>query len=144
MTIVEIVISCFVILELSNILALYFFPGSKKANAVGVFTAWEKSRHYPEIHEFVKYLVYWVAGTKLIFILLLGAIVIFGTPEIQRISLVALALATMSFYWRLFPMIRKMDRNRQIEPGNYSLTLGILISVFIVVFLVTALALPGY
>lgn len=138
MTVVEIIIVCFIVLEVSNVLTMYFFPGSKKANSVGVFNAWEESKQYPEIHDFVKYLVYWIAGTKLIFILLLMAIVIFGTPDIQRISLVALAVATMSFYWRLFPMIRKMDQNGEIVPGGYSYTLGILITVFIVLFLSAA------
>ena len=138
MTIVESVIACFVVLELSNVLALYFATNSKKANAVGIFTAWEESKQYPEIHSFVRYLVYWVAGSKLIFLLLLVIIIVFGAPEIQRISLLALAVATMSFYWRLFPLIRKINRNREIEPKNYSITLGILIAVFIVVFLVTA------
>jgi multidrug efflux pump subunit AcrB len=138
MTIVEIVISCFVALELSNVLTLYFFPGSRKANSVGVFTAWEKSKQHPEIHEFVKYLVYWVAGTKLVFILLLAMIIASATPDMQRISLVILAAATTSFYWRLFPLIRKMDRKGEIEPKNYSFTLGILISVFIAAFLVAA------
>ena len=70
MSVIKIVIIGFILLELLNILMLYFIPGSKKANAVGVFTAWEKSKQYPEIHDFVKYLVYWIAGSKLIFILL--------------------------------------------------------------------------
>ncbi|WP_420640847.1 hypothetical protein [Candidatus Leptofilum sp.] len=138
MTLIEIVITAFLLLELSNVATLYFVPGSKKANAVGVFTAWEKSKQYPEIHDFVKYLVYWVAGSKLIFILLLAAIIIFGEPNLQRISLVALAAATVTFYWRLFPLIKKMDRNGEVEPKNYSMTLGIMIFVFIALFLVAA------
>lgn len=136
MSIIKGVIVVFILLELSNILALYFAPGSKKANSVGVFTAWEKSKQYPEIHDFVKYLVYWIAGSKLIFILLLIVIITFTTPEIQRISIFALAIATMLFYWRLFPLIRKMDQKGEIEPHNYSLILGIMIFVFIVVFLI--------
>ena len=136
---VKIVIAVFLLLELSNVLALYFAPGSKCANAVGVFTAWEKSKQYPEIHEFVKYLVNWVAGAKLIFLLLLAVIVIFADIGIQRLSLLALALATSSFYWRLFPLIRKMDRNGQIEPRSYSMVLGIMILTFIVVFVVAPL-----
>ncbi len=70
--IAKIVIVVFILLELSNVLALYFAPGSKMANAVGVFSAWEKSKQDAEIHDFVKYLVYWVAGAKLIFLLLLN------------------------------------------------------------------------
>ena len=139
MSIIEIVIIGFVFLELSNILMLYFAPGSKNANAVGVFTAWEKSKQYPEIHDFVKYLVYWVAGSKLIFIFLLIVIIIFADPQTQRFSILALIIATLSFYWRLFPLIRKMDQKGNIEPKNYSLVLGIMIFVFIAVFSIAAI-----
>ena len=113
--------------------------GKIGANAVGVFSAWEKSKQYPEIHDFIKYLVYWVAGTKLIFILLLGIIVLFGDMNIQRLSLIALALATLTFFWRLFPLVRKMDRNGQIAPRNYSIILGGMILLFITVFMLAAL-----
>lgn len=70
MTFAQIVILVFMLLELSNVLALYFAPGSKYANAIGVFTAWDKSKQYPEIHDFIRCLVYWVAGAKLIFLML--------------------------------------------------------------------------
>ncbi len=135
---VKIVLLAFVFLEFSNVLAMYFAPGSRYANAVGVFTAWEKSKQHPEIHEFVKYLVNWVAGAKLIFLLLLVLIVFFADLALQRLSLFALAVATASFYWRLFPLIRKMAKNNQVTPQNYSTVLGIMILVFIVFFLVAA------
>ncbi len=134
MTFVKIVLLVFVLLETMNILALYFAPDSKYANAVGVFTAWEKSKQYPEIHDLIKYLVYWVAGAKLIFILLLATIIITADAETQRMSLLAVLLATLSFYWRLFPLIRKMDANGQIEPKNYSVVLGAMIFAFIAFF----------
>lgn len=136
MTLIKIVILIFILLELSNVLALYFAPESKYPNAVGVFTAWEKSKQYPEIHDFIKYLVYWVAGTKLIFLLLLAVIIMYADIDIQRMSLMALTVATVSFYWRLFPLIKKMDRNGQIEPEKYSIVLGIMIFVFIAVFII--------
>jgi len=136
MTIIQIVVSGFILLELSNVMALYFAPGSKYANAVGVFSAWEKSKQYPEIHDLVKYLVYWVAGTKLIFLLLLTMIVIFADAETQRISVMALVIAILSFYWRLFPLIRKMDQSGQIKPKNYSVVLGVMIFVFVIIFLI--------
>ncbi len=139
MSILQIVIALFVLLELSNIVALYFVPGSKKANAVGVFAAWEKSKQYPDIHAFIQYLVFWVAGSKLIFILLLLVILFFGDPQLQRISLVALALATTTFFWRLFPLIRKMDQAGEIDPKQYSTMLGVMIFVMIAVFLGAAL-----
>lgn len=136
--IVKIVIIAFILLETSNVIALYFAPGSKRANAVGMFSAWEKSKQFPEIHDFIKYLVYWVAGAKLIFLFLLAGIVLTSDLSLQRLSLVALALATLSFYWRLFPLIRKMDRNGQIDPRNYSTRLGIMIISFVVLFLLAA------
>ena len=135
---IEIIIVVFIFLELSNVMMLYFAPGSKNANAVGVFSSWEKSKQYPEIHEFVKYLVNWVAGSKLIFILLLIGIIIFGEREIQQVSLIALAVATVSFYWRLFPLIREMDKRGEISPKNYSTILGIIIFLFIIAFLIGA------
>lgn len=133
-----IVILAFIILEFSNVMALYFAPGSKYANAVGVFSAWEKSKQDPEVHDFVRYLVFWVAGAKLIFLLLLGVIILFGNDEIKRMGLVALGIATLSFYWRLFPLFRKMDQNGQINPKNYSIVIGSMIFVFIVFFALAA------
>jgi hypothetical protein len=131
----KIVILVFMLLEFSNVIALYFAPGSKYANAVGVFTAWEKSKQYPEIHDFIRYLVYWVAGAKLIFIFLLAVIILYADMDIKRLSILALAIATASFYWKLFPLIRKMDRDGQIKPNNYSIVLGVMIFLFIAFFL---------
>ena len=134
----KIVILVFIALESSNVLAMYFAPGSKYANAVGVFTAWEKSKQTPEIHDFIRYLVNWVAGVKLMVLFLLAAITLFGNPDMLRLSLVALSLATLSFFWRLFPLFRKMDRNAQIAPKNYSIMVGAMILGFIVMFVLAA------
>ena len=135
MNLITIAIIAFLILEATNVLTLYFFPGSKYANGVGVFKAWEKSKQDPEIHNFVKYLVNWVAGTKLIFILLL--IVILYTADEQSLILTsaALIISIASFFWRLFPLIRRMDRDGQIDPKNYSAVLGFMILAFILAFL---------
>ena len=124
----------FLILEATNVVALYFSPDSKLANSVGVFRAWEKSKQDPEIHNFVKYLVNWVAGTKLIFILLLIVIVCTADQQTLLITGVALVISISSFFWRLFPLIRKMDRDSQIEPKNYSAVLGWMILAFVLVF----------
>ena len=51
MTIIKGVILVFITLELPNVIALYFAPGSQMANAIGVFKAWEKSKEYPELHD---------------------------------------------------------------------------------------------
>ncbi len=134
----RIVLLAFILLEISNVVALYFFPGSKKANALGVFSAWEKSKQYPEIHDLVRYLVYWVAGAKLIFLVLLSFIVMFADLNLQRLSLLALGLATFAFFWRMFPLARKMDREGRIHPRNYSLVLGGMIVAMIVLFVAGA------
>jgi hypothetical protein len=139
MNILTIVTIGFLIMEAANVLALYFFPDTKFANAIGVFKAWEKSKNDPEIHDLVKYLVNWVAGTKLIFILLLIAILFVADDRTLIFAGIALVISIPSFFWRLFPLIRKMDRQGQIEPKNYSVALGWMIAVFILVFLVTCL-----
>jgi len=136
--ITKIVLLAFILLEFSNVVALYFFPGSKRANAMGVFSAWEKSKQYPEIHDLMRYMVYWVAGSKLIFLFLLGLIVAVADLNLQRLSLVVLALATLTFYGRMFPLARKMDHERQVSPKNYSLMLGGMILTMIVLFAAAA------
>lgn len=136
---ITIVTIAFLIMEASNIITLYFFPGSKFANGVGVFKAWEKSKQDPELHDFVSYLVNWVAGTKLIIILLLIVILLTTREQSLVFTGIAMAVSIASFFWRLFPLIRKMDRNDQIEPKNYSATLGWMISIFIASFLAAIL-----
>ena len=124
-------------MEFLNVLTLYFKPGAKaSANGVGVFNAWEKSKNDPEIHDFVKYLVYWVAGTKIIFILLIIVIIIFADPITQRISIIALIIAIATFYWKLFPLIRKLDKENNITPKGYSKVLGIMIAMIMIALLI--------
>lgn len=139
---ISIVIIGFIVLEATNVFALYFFPGSKYANSVGVFKAWEKSKEDPEIHDFVKYLVNWVAGTKIIFLLLLLVIVLTADEQGLFYTGLALVISIATFFWRLFPLIRKMDRDDQIDPKNYATVLGVMISAFVLVFLI-ALFLTG-
>ncbi len=138
MMMTKIVLIGFILLEFSNVVALYFFPGSRRANAVGVFSAWEKSKQYPEIHDLMRYLVYWVAGAKIIFLVLLGLIVAFADLNLQRWSLLALGLATLIFFWRMFPLARKMDQDDQIRPKKYSLVLGGMILALILLFILAA------
>jgi hypothetical protein len=142
MNIIRIVIIGFIFLESTNVVALYFFPDSKLANSVGIFKAWEKSKGDPQMHSFVKYLVNWVAGTKLIFLLLLIVILFTADAEGLFYTGAALVISISSFFWRLFPLIRKMDREDQIDPKNYSAVLGLMISVFVLVFL-AALLISG-
>jgi hypothetical protein len=68
MKILSIAIIAFLVLEVLNVIMLYFTPGTSRGNGLGVFNAYEKSKADPEIHALVKYLINWVAGTKIIFI----------------------------------------------------------------------------
>jgi hypothetical protein len=137
MSLPQIVIGAFILLEFANVISLYFKPETKKSNAIGVFKAWEKSKSDPDIHHFVKYLVNWVAGTKLIFITLLVVILLTASQVTLNLTLIALILSIATFFWRLFPLIRKMDNNNEIEPKNYSTTLFLMILVIIIVMLST-------
>jgi len=125
----------FIVLEALNVLMLYFMPGTKKGNGVGFFNAYEKAKNDPEVYAFVKYLINWIAGTKLIFIALLIVILVTGNNATKIFSLVALIISITTFYWRLYPAIKKMDENNQISPKGYSKTLGIMIAVFIGMFM---------
>jgi hypothetical protein len=118
-----------------NVGMLYFNPGSQIGNGIGVFNAWEKSKEHEEIHNLIKYLVYWVTVSKLIFISLLLVIIITGSLQTQLYSVVVLILSIFTFFWRLFPLMRHMDRENQITPNGYSKTLGIMIATFIFVFI---------
>jgi hypothetical protein len=143
-TALSIVIIGFVILETSNVIALYFYPESKYANAVGMFRAYERSKQDPVVHDFVRYLVDWVAGTKLIFLLLLLVIVFTADTDTLLLTGLAMAVAVASFFWRLFPLVRRMDREGQLDPSGYSMLLGVMIAAMVLILVVatviTALA----
>ncbi|MBI9014825.1 MAG: hypothetical protein JEZ08_21530 [Clostridiales bacterium] len=134
MSIISIAMCIFIVLELMNVTMLYFNPGSKLGNGIGVFNAWEQSQKNEAVHALVKYLVYWVAGTKLIFIGLLLVILFTGSELTQTLSAVVLILSILSFYWRLYPIIKGLDQQEQISPKGYSKTLGIMIACFILMF----------
>ena len=129
------VICLFIVLESLNVILLYFFPNSRKGNGMGVFTAFEKSKSNPEVHALIRYLITWVAGTKIIFIALLFIIIIYGDSKVQLFSVIALIISTSTFFWRLYPLIKKMDNENQISPRGYSKTLARIIATFLTVFL---------
>ena len=104
------------------------------ANGLGTFKAWEKSKSDPEVHDLVKYLANWVAGTKIFFVSLLTVIVIFGPPELHPWVLLAMIISIATFYVGLFPLVRKIDSEDMLVPKGYSKTLGAMITVFIIVF----------
>ena len=134
MNILAIAIVIFIVLESLNVLTLYFNTGSKKGNGLGVFNAWEKSKGDPELHQLIRYLAYWVAGSKLIFIALLIVILLTTGETTRTLTIVALIASISSFYWRLFPIIKSLDSEGYITPPGYSKTLGIMIAGFIGIF----------
>jgi hypothetical protein len=132
---IKITIIVFMVLEFANVLALYFKPDLKLANGVGMFNAYEKTKENKDTRDFVKYLINWVAGTKLIFLALLVVILILGSDETLLYSLIALIASILTFYVGLLPLIRKMDKRGEITPKNYSIVLVVMISIFIIAFL---------
>jgi len=102
------------------------------------FHAWEKSKADPEMHRFARYMVNWVAGTKLIFLLLLVVILLTGNEQTLRLTSAAMALAIASFFGRLFPLVRQMGREHEITPTNYDRMLGWMIGAMVAAFILAA------
>jgi hypothetical protein len=145
MDVLSVVLVAFGTLELLNVLTLYLAPGSRRGNAMGVFRAYERSKRDADVHALVAYLIDWVAGTKLIFIVLLIGIILTGSPATKVFTAIALIFSILTFYTRLYPAITKMDREGQIVPSGYSRTLALMIASFVVVFAVAVVAyLVGY
>ncbi|MDF1563279.1 MAG: hypothetical protein P1V51_09555 [Deltaproteobacteria bacterium] len=134
MSLLGYVVLAFVFLELSNVAALYFAPQTRRANAMGVFEAYEGAKAHPGLHRLVRYLTFWVAGTKLIFLGLLLVIVFLGGPLLLQVSVGVLILTIGTYFWRLHPLIREMDAAGELAPQGYSKTLGKMILGFELVF----------
>ena len=139
MTFLDIALVLFIILETLNVILLYKMPGSTRGNAVGVFRAYAKTREEPAVAAFVDYLINWVAGTKLIFIVLIIGVLITGSPEMKVYSGIALIFSIMTFYSRLYPALKRIDKDGQLDPRGYSRSLAIMIGIFILVFAIAVL-----
>lgn len=134
MDVVKISLIIFIVLELLNIALLYFIPETKLGNGVGVFNSYEESRENENTHQFIKYLIYWVAGCKLIFLGLLIGVVIVGNDLIQIVTVGILIPTIASFYYKLYPIIKRMDECGAITPKGYSKTLSKMILSFLIMF----------
>jgi hypothetical protein len=137
MNILQIVISIFVFIECLNVLVLYIKPDFKMGNSIGVFNQYQSLKD----NEFVSYLINWVAGSKLIFIMMGIVSVAFGDQRVHLFSTIALIISILSFYWRLFPTIKKLDAIGEIKPKGYAKTLNLMILSFLSMF---AIALVIY
>lgn len=132
MNLLTAIVSIFIVLELSNVLALYYKPTFDKANAVGMFKAWEKSKSDENIHDLMRYLVYWVAGSKLIFLSILMVVLIYGDSITKKYAVLALIASIGVFYYKMYPLIISIDKKNELEPKGYSKKLGGMIAVFII------------
>lgn len=132
--ILDYAILAFVLMESSNVIILYFHPTFPYGNGVSVFHHWEKSKEHPEVHLFAQYMANWVAGVKLIFIFLLLVIMFTGSETTKLWGAVAMVLSIASYFWRLSPIMKKLDKMGEIKPKGYSKSLDAMIVGFMLLF----------
>lgn len=137
MDILSIAIIIFCIMELGNVLILYFKPDSKLGNGVAVFDFWFDSKEDKSLDLFAHYMAYWVAGVKLIFIFLLLVVLLTGTETTKLWAVIAMILSIATYFWKLHPIIKKLDKMNKISPKGYSKTLGMMISGFLLMFIIS-------
>ena len=144
MTFLIIVMIGFLLLEISNVIVLFFIPDSKQVHGMGMFPAWEKSKSDPDVHSLMRYLTIWVAGSKLIIVALLIVLLIWGNKQLITLAGFALVISMSPFYFGLFPAMQKIDKNNQVDPKGFSVRLGFTITVLVLALLIgSILALFG-
>ncbi len=79
-------------------------------------------------------MAYWVAGVKLIFIFLLLVVLLTGNETTKIWAVVAMIISIATYFWKLHPIIKKLDSLNKISPKGYSKTLGLMISGFLLMF----------
>jgi len=138
MIMLNIAIILFVVMESANVLILYFAPDSKLGNGVAVFNPWFNAKNEESRELFAKYMVNWVAGTKLIFIVLLLVILFTANETTKLFAVLALILSIATYFFRLNPIIKRLDDLGEITPKGYSKTLFYMITGFIMMFSLAA------
>ncbi len=134
MTILDLAIIVFIIMETTNVAILYFSPDSKFGNGVAVFKAWKKSKEDDNAHLFARYMTSWVAGTKLIFIILLLVILLTAGETTKVYAVMAMIVSIATYFWKLHPIIKILDGKGEIIPKGYSKTLARMITGFLFMF----------
>ncbi len=134
MNILDIAIIIFVIMETANICILYFAPDSRLGNGVAVFDAWEQTKADENTHLFARYMTYWVAGTKLIFIVLLLVILCTGSEQTKLYGTLVMIGSIATYYWKLHPIMKTLDAKGMITPKGYSKSLFWMITGFLMMF----------
>lgn len=134
MNILDLAIIIFVVMETANVCILYFAPTSRLGNGVAVFNGFKASKEDENAHLFVSYMVNWVAGVKLIFIVLLIVILLVGNEMTKIGAVLAMILSIATYYFRLHPIITKLDTHGEITPKGYSKVLFGMITGFMLMF----------
>ncbi len=134
MDILDVSIILFVMMESANVCILYFAPDSKLGNGVAVFNGFSAAKQDENTNLFVSYMINWVAGAKLIFIALLLVILLTGNEATKFGSVVVMIFSIFTYFFRLHPIISKLDENDEITPKGYSRTLYNMILGFIMMF----------
>lgn len=139
MTVASWVLISFAVLELSNIFTMYFSPGAKYANAMGVFLYWQERSEASHQAMMIDYLVSWIAGVKLAMVALVVLILVAGDATLHKYACIVLLLTTLTFYWRLYPAIAAMSQQQALSPKAYHKVLATMIGLFCIAFTVGAL-----
>ncbi len=127
--VLDIALIIFLLLELGNVVILYKDPGFKYGNSLTTFTAYDKSLEDQEVAEFTKYLYTWVANTKMIFILIMLSVVIFGDEQITVITTIAMLIGMTFYYTKMHPIIKQISDNNQLTIKGYDKTLDKTIAI---------------
>ncbi|MGL4623549.1 MAG: hypothetical protein ACRCWD_01485 [Culicoidibacterales bacterium] len=134
MDILTLSIIVFCVMEFGNVCILYFWPNHRLGNGVAFFDSWEEAKSDEMMEMFVHYLMYWVAGVKLIFIFLLVVVLLTGSDLTKFFAVIAMILSIATYFWKLHPIICKLDMAGKITPQGYSNKLGKMIQGFLIMF----------
>ncbi len=137
----NVAIVIFIILETLNVFVLYKAPLSRIGNGVGVFNRLNELQYENDepARLLLKYFANWIAGVKIIFILLLLVILIFGNELIKTYACFTMLISIATYFWKLHPIISKLDEMGQITPKGYSKTLSMMIFGFLAMFAIVLL-----
>ncbi len=135
----DIAILIFIFLETMNVIILYHKPWFKYGNSMFSFKTWERLKTDEESILFLRYLVNWVANSKVIFIMLLS-VMLFTAEDITKLwSVIILAVTTCVYFLKLHPIVKKLDAMNVVQPKGYSKTLFRMISGIIAMFVVAVI-----
>ena len=137
----------FAIIEILNMLELYFMQDNCMFNGICLFSGWEKSKEDPEVHGLIRYLLNWLAGMKMLVIGLVLVLIFTAPKQTLILSAISMVITIGSFYWRMYPMICKADDAGQIKRKGRSRLLGTMVAglqfSFIVTIIIEMVTLTG-